>query len=203
MRRGSVLSATLIFLLLAGCSSMRESEPGRTATEQLLFSTAAERAADKLAFNIAEGTKVFVDAAYVEGTDSKYLISTLRDRVLRRGGDLVAKREEAEIVVEPRVGAISVDRKKTLFGIPDFGIPIPLAGEVTTPEIALFKRDTQQGVIKIATTHYNARTGMLIQSLDPVYGFSHFTEWAALIFFSWESNDLMPDPENESWVGAE
>jgi hypothetical protein len=201
MRRGSVLSATLICLLLAACSSMRESEPERTATEQLLFSTAAERAADKLAFNIPLGTKVFVDASYVEGVDSKYLISALRDRILRRGGELVASRDAADIVIEPRVGAISLDRKKTLFGIPDYGIPIPLAGEVNTPEIALFKRDKRQGVIKVAATNYNAKTGKLIESLEPVYGFSHRTEWAALVLFNWESNDLVPEPENDNWVG--
>lgn len=201
MRRGSLLSATLVCLLLSACSSLRESEPSRTATEQLLFSAAADRAADKLAFNIPEGSKVFVDVYYADGLDSKYLLGTIRDRVLRRGGDLVGKREEADIVIEPRIGAISIDRQKTLVGIPDFGIPIPLAGEVTTPEIALFKRDTQQGVIKVATTHYDAKTGMLIQSLDPVYGFSHRTEWVAFFFFSWERNDLVPAPENENWVG--
>lgn len=200
MSRSFVFSIALL-LALTACTSVRETEPARTATEQLLFSTAAERAADKLAFNMVEGTKVFVDPTYVDGTDSKYLLSTIRDRVMRRGGDIVDEKAKAEIVIEPRVGAISIDRQKRLFGIPDFGIPIPLAGEVDVPEIALFKRDTRQGVIKVAATHYNAKTGLLIQSLDPVYGFSHKTDWAFLIFFSWESNDLMPAPENEEWVG--
>ncbi|HEX6960054.1 MAG TPA: DUF6655 family protein [Ferrovibrio sp.] len=200
MFRSLVLAATLV-LLLTACSNRRETEPERTATEQLLFSTAAERAADKLALSIAEGEKVFVDATYAEGLDSKYLIGTIRDRVLRAGGDLVNKREAADVVIEPRIGAMSVDRNRTLVGIPDFGIPIPLAGPLNFPEIALFKRDTQQGVIKIATTQYNATTGMLVQSLDPVYGFAHKTDWSALIFFSWQTNDLVPEPERENWVG--
>lgn len=200
MFRSLFLPAALC-LLLAACSTQRGTEPARTATEQLLFSTAAERAADKLAFSLPEGSKVFVDPAYAEGTDSKYLLGTIRDRLLRKGSDLVDDKGKADIVIEPRIGAISVDRDKTLFGIPDFGVPIPLAGEVQMPEIALFKRDTQQGVIKVAATAYDAKTGLLIQSLDPVYGFAHRKEWAALIFFSWDTNDLVPEPAREDWVG--
>jgi len=45
------------------------------------------------------------------------------------------------------------------------------------------------------------KTGKLIESLEPVYGFSHRTEWAALVLFNWESNDLVPEPENDNWVG--
>lgn len=200
MFRSLFLPAALC-LLLTACSTQRGTEPARTATEQLLFSTAAERAADKLAFSLPEGSKVFVDPAYAEGTDSKYLLGTIRDRLLRKGSDLVDDKGKADIVIEPRIGAISVDRDKTLFGIPDFGVPIPLAGQVQMPEIALFKRDTQQGVIKVAATAYDAKTGLLIQSLDPVYGFAHKKEWAALIFFSWDTNDLVPEPARQDWVG--
>jgi hypothetical protein len=167
----------------------------------MLFSTAAERAADKLAFNLQAGTKVFVDAAYAEGTDSKYLIGSIRDRVLKRGGQLVDDKGKADIVIEPRIGAMSVDHDKFLFGIPDFGVPVPLAGPVQFPEIALFKRETQQGVIKVAATSYDAKSGELVQSIDPVYGFSHRKEWAALILFSWDTNDLVPDPDRKDWVG--
>lgn len=198
--RSLVLPAAML-LLLAGCSTQRETEPGRTATEQLLFSTAAERAADQLVFQLPEGTKVYVDATFVEGIDSKYLVSTIRDRILRRGNDLVDSKIAADVIIEPRVGAMSIDRTKTLLGTPDFGIPVPLAGPVEFPEIALFKRDTRQGVIKVAATAYNARTGLLIQSLDPVYGFAYKKDWVALIVFSWETNDLMPEPERENWVG--
>lgn len=196
-----LLSSILLLAVLAGCSTERETEPARTATEQLLFSTAAERAADQLVFQLPEGTKVFVDGTYVEGTDNKYLLSTIRDRILRRGNDLVDSKALADIVIEPRVGAMSIDRDRTLVGTPEFGIPVPLAGPVEFPEIAFFKRDTRQGVIKVAATAYNARTGLLIQSLDPVYGFSHRKEWVFLVFFSWDTNDLMPDPERQKWVG--
>ena len=196
--RALLIAATLS---LAACSTARESEPGRTATEQLLFSVAAERAVDQLALNIPADVKVFVDPAYVEGTDSKYLLSTIRNRVLQRGAALVDGKGDAEIVLEPRIGAISIDRGKTLVGTPGFDFPVPLAGDLGFPQLALFKSDTQQGVIKVAATSYDSKTGKLIQDMDPVYGFSHKTERVVLFVFSWSVNDLMPQPAKETWVG--
>jgi hypothetical protein len=188
-------------LCLAACSTARESEPGRTATEQLLFSVAAERAVDQLALDIPADTKVFVDPAYVEGTDSKYLLSTIRNRVLKHGAALVDSKGQADTVVEPRIGAISVDHGKTLVGTPRFDIPVPVAGDLGFPQLAIYKSDTQQGVIKVAATSYDTKTGKLIQDLEPVYGFSHKSEWVVLFLFSWDTNDLMPEPVKDDWVG--
>jgi hypothetical protein len=194
-------AAILLVLALSACSQLRESEPGRTATEQLIFSTAIDRVCDQLAIQLPTNSKVFVDATYVEGTDSKYLVASLRDRILRRGGNLVAARDQADLVFELRVGALSIDRKKTLVGIPSIPIPIPLAGEFTFPELALYKRDRRQGVVKLALTTYDAKTGALKDSQEPTYAFSHQTDWVVLLFFSWDSNDLMPNPQNDEWVG--
>jgi hypothetical protein len=194
-------ATVLLLLALGACSTLRESEPGRTATEQLIFSTAIDRVCDQLALELPAGSKVFVDATFVEGTDSKYLVASLRDRILRRGGNLVAARDQADLVFEPRVGALSVDRKKTLVGIPAIPIPIPLAGQLTLPELALFKRDRRQGVVKLTLTSYDAKSGALKNSQEPAYAFSHQTDWVVLLFFSWDSNDLMPDPQNDEWVG--
>lgn len=66
---------------------------------------------------------------------------------------------------------------------------------------ALFKRDRRQGVVKLAVTSYDAKTGALLTSHAPIYGFSQQTEWAALLIFGWEDNNLMPDPDNDEWVG--
>lgn len=203
MSRSPVLTAALILLLpfaLAACSTVRETEPDHTATEQLLFSTAADRAAAKLSLTVPDGAKVFVDGGATDGsTQAKYLLSAIRDQILRKGGLLVDDKKQADMAVEPRIGAMSIDHNKTLYGIPDYGIPVPLAGPLKTPEIAFYKRETQQGVIKLAVTSYNPKTGALIQSVDPVYGYAHTTERAVLIFFYWTRNDLMPDDETE-WV---
>jgi hypothetical protein len=195
------MSVALLAIVASGCTQVRETEPAQTATEQLLFSTAVDRVCDALAIQLPVGSKVYVDAGYVDDTGSKYLLATLRDRILRKGGKLVTEREKADLVFEPRVGALSVDRKKFLVGIPGFTIPIPLAGPFPFPELALYRSDRQQGVVKLALTSYDAASGSLHQSLDPAYAFSQRTDWTVLFFFGWQDNDLMPDPANQEWVG--
>ncbi len=98
---------------------------------------------------------------------------------------------------EPRVGALSVDRRAIALGVP--AIPIPLTSD-EVPELPLFKRDRRQGVVKLALVSYDAETGELAQSLDPVYAFSERTEWTLLLFISWEENDLIPPPEDDAWI---
>jgi hypothetical protein len=194
----SALLCIALLLVLAGCTSRRDTDPARAASEMLLYSAAADRAVDKLTFNLQSGTKVFVDATYIEGTDSKYVLSAIRDRVMRRGGSLTDDKGKAELIVEPRIGALSVDRDRTLFGTP--ALPVPLVG-IEIPEVAFFKRDYQQGVVKLAATTYNPQTGTMVQSLEPVYAFSNRRDWTFLILFSWTTTDLMPEEEKKEWVG--
>lgn len=185
--------ATLAALVLGGCASERDTEPAHTANEQLLISTAADHAADQLKLQIPPGTKVFVDTTDFEGFDSKYAIGTLRDRLAKEGAKLVADRGAAETVVELRSGALSVNQSGLLVGLPAVPIPIPLAGTVTTPEIALFKRSNEQGVAEFAATALDAKEGALRDSAGPAYGFSHRTQFVLLLFFSWTRSDLVPE----------
>lgn len=185
--------ASVAVLGLAACTTERSSAPSRTATEQLMISAAAERAARNLSVEIPAGTKVFVDSSYFEGTDSKYAIAAIRDRLLRRGARLVEKREQADMVVELRSGALSIDENSLVIGIPQMDVPVPLAGSFALPEIALFKRERRQGIAKFAATGYDAETGKLITSSASDFGFSQETEYDALFFISWSTSDVMPE----------
>jgi len=196
------LAAAGLALLAQACTEYRISEPGRTATEQLLFSTAVDRVASGVALDLPDGEKVFVDRTYVDGPDGLYLVAALRDRILREGGALATARSLADIVIEPRIGAISVDRKTTVLGVPGTPIVVPLIGAVEFPELALLKRDRRQGVVKLALSAYDAETGRLRQSVGPAFGFAQRTDWAALVLLGWQENDLMPDPAEDDWVGG-
>jgi len=188
----------ILAVVLGACTISRDTTPPRAATEQLLISAAADRAADRLALQIPRDTKVFVDATNFEGYDNKYAIGTVRDRLLKQGARLVADRAGANTVVEVRSGALSVDEHKTLFGIPSFDIPIPLAGALKFPEIALFKKHKWEGIAKIAATGYDAKGGTLVASSGPEYGFSHKTYWVVMLFISWTTDDLGPNV-NRRW----
>jgi len=186
----SALLVLFVALALGACSTERETSPARTATEQLLISSAADRAAEKLALAIPADKKVFVDAGYFEGTDSKYALAAIRDSLLKKGVALVDKKEAADAVVEPRAGALSIDESETLVGLRSFEVPIPLAGPLKLPEIALFKRAERKGVARFAATSYDTKNGHLIASSDPKSGFSHKKEWTVLLFITWFTDDL-------------
>ena len=185
----------LTILLSTGCTTMRSTDPERTATEQLLLSIAADKAAESLVLNIPAGTRVFVEAVNFEGYDSKYAIGAIRDHVLRQGLRLTDDKAQAESIVEIRSGALSVDQQATLIGIPKFDLPIPFAGDFTFPEIALYKSETQQGVAKFAATSYDAKEGRFISSARPEAASSYQEKTVLLFFISW-SDDNLRRPEN-------
>ena len=178
---------------LIGCTTERSSSPTRTATEQLLISTAADRAARNLALQMPRGKKLYIDTSNFDGTDGKYAISAIKAELLRRGGRLVLDRDQADAIVEVSSGALSIDESSAIVGIPEFSIPIPAAGNLTFPEIALFKKQERQGVAKFAAFGYDARTGALLAAAQPDYGYSHTTQWVAALFISWNTSDIIPE----------
>lgn len=186
---------TLPLLLLAGCTSTRDSHPERTATEQLLISHAADKAARSLDFGVAPGTKVFVEAANFEGVDAKYAIAAIREQALRQDLALTDEKGEAEAIVEIRAGALSIDQRDTLVGIPKFDVPIPLAGDLGIPEIALYKNDMSQGVAKFAAASYGAKDGKLIAVSTPAATSAYEEETVLLFFLNW-SDDNLDRPED-------
>ena len=188
--------ALLAALALAGCSTTRLTEPPQTATEELLVSTAVDHAVAGLKPALPPGSKVFVDAQYF--TDAalyqKYAVGAVRDQLLRQGEHLVDDRKSADIIVEMRSGAQSIDHHTFLVGIPSFPIPIPLAGTLTFPQIALYERNRQTGIAKLAITSYGAKNGALVASSGPTFAASDKTDFTLLLFISWTDSDLMPPP---------
>jgi hypothetical protein len=180
-------------LLLAGCTTARSTAPLRTATEQLLISTAADRAAQQLALGIPTGTKVFVDSRYFQGYDDGYALAAIRTQMLKSGLMVVDDRALAEAVVMVSSGALSTDQNSLLIGVPQLTVPyLPAGNSVTVPEIALFKQAEEKGVAKFVATGYDAKTGKLLATTDPRYGFSHNTNHTVLLFFSWSTGDIIP-----------
>lgn len=201
LRFSSLLLAALV---LTGCVSERTTNPSRTATEQLLISSAADRAAARLKLNLPRGTRLYIDASDFGGTDSKgpladarYAVATITDDFLRQGYAVVPTRKAADVVVALRSGALSVNDRKTLVGIPSLNVPVPLTGVVTTPEIALFNEDVSRGIAKFAATGYDARDGLLRASTGPKIGTATHIHKVFLFFFGGTQNDLEPKAVNK------
>src|SRR3954454_8737059 len=102
----------LVALSCISCATARTTDPNRTATEQFLVSAAATRAVDQLTPTTLRDRRVFIDSSYlfagVASNDQSFLLGELRAKLLTNGVRLVKNREEAQIVLEVRAGALSV-----------------------------------------------------------------------------------------------
>jgi hypothetical protein len=188
----AAVTFSCLLLLLSGCVTDRLTQPPRAATEQLLISSAADRAADDLKLNLPVGTKIFLDSAHFEGYDSKYALGTIEDRFLRQGMLLAPDHAHADVVVALCSGALSVDEHKLFLGIPSIAVPVPFSGPITIPEIAFFEKDRLKGVAKFAATGYGVKDGKWIASTDAQLGFSSDTHWVVLVLIGWTDKDLVP-----------
>src|ERR1043165_3751701 len=146
------LACACIAMLLSGfgCSQASMTNPARSATEQLLLSTAADRAIKKIPFSQFKNRRVFVDGAFFEGYDSKYVLGAIREAASRAGGLLQSDIGKSDVVIEVRSGAYSIDSGSSLVGIPELGVPAPVAGAIHTPELALYKSSRQDALAKFA-----------------------------------------------------
>jgi len=196
-RLATILALLLATIALSACTTIRESNPQRTATEELLISTAVDRAIAQVNLKIPAGTKVFVNADQLDGSDGKYAAGEMKERLLRNGAHLVDDKGKADAVVEIRSGALSIDEKQTLVGIDTFDAPVPFAGQAAKiPQIALYKDRVRQGVAKIAAFGYSTSDGKLIDITGPQFGYSHQYERTVLFFFTWRSTDLPEEKSN-------
>lgn len=157
--RPVVALSILVAAAATGCGTTSWSDTKRTATEQLLVSDAIERAIMKIDMSPLAGHRVFLDTTSLNAVDDKdYLTSTVRQHLLGSGGVLAEKREDAEIVLEARAGAIGTDRTSVLVGVPATSVEFAGSGTII-PELALFKRSDQRAVAKINLFAYRRGTG--------------------------------------------
>jgi len=164
--------------------------PVRSATEQLLLSTAADRAMQSVPLTAFSGKKVFVDATYFDSYDAKNALGTVRDALNSAGAFLVPAMSNAEYVVEARSGALSIDFTDFLLGLPNTGLPIPLAGTFNIPEIDLYKSQVQISRAKIALLAYARTTGEHYFSSGPMVGKSYNKNYKLLGIITWTLSDI-------------
>lgn len=164
---GTELSRVLLAMaccLATGCGTTRMTDTQRAASEMLLISQAIDNAVGQLDLSELMGQKVFLDTQYLDGAiDKGYLISALRQHLLAHGALIQEERAKADIIVEPRSGAIGTDKYSLLIGTPQMSVPTVMAGVPTQiPEIALVKKTDQKGIAKLAVFAYDRRTGRAV-----------------------------------------
>lgn len=154
----------LAFFSTLGCGTTAQ----RGAMEQLLVSDAVDQAVAKIDFAPLSGRKVFLNAEYLKTVkthgyvNADYVISTLRNQILAAGCYLQDKIEDAEIVIEPRVGSLGTDEYNITYGLPRSETAASVAslasnspvGLPALPELALSKSEYRQGFAKLSVFAY-------------------------------------------------
>ena len=175
--------------LLSGCRTTKTTDPVRAATEQLLLSTATDHALKNANLVAFAGRKIFLDSTYFESYDSKYVLGTIRDALSRAGAVLADSMSNSDIIIEARSGALSTDNSESLFGLPSFGLPVPLAGTLQTPQLAFYLSDNQKSIAKIALLAFTRQSRKHVYSSGPLDGKSHDIR-SRFLFVSWERTDI-------------
>lgn len=148
-----------VMILLVGCGTTRE----RLATDQLLLSDAVDRSIAHIDFSPLAGETVFLDSQYVRSVKSAafvnadYIISSLRQQMLLSGCLLQDSRDEADIIVEARVGTLGHDAHDVNYGLPANNA-IQTAAEIVSnappipsmPDVSLIKKSEESAAAKIA-----------------------------------------------------
>jgi hypothetical protein len=192
-------SALLVAVFMTGCVQTRITEPHRTAVEQLLLSTATDRAFEEVDMTSVQDRRVFIDSAYFESYDKHYVLGTIRDVLSTNGALLVRSVDDAEIIVEPRSGALSIDSAQSLIGLPSTSVPIPFTGTVQTPEIAIFKTEHQFSIAKLALLAYERESGRHLHSTGPLVGESFHKYYTILGYIRFTSTGIPEKKTRSFW----
>lgn len=194
LRRGKIpLGAAVIAAALlagGGCTQTILTAPQRSATEQLLLSTAADRAITSTNLSRFSGKKVFVDVSNFDSYDSKYAIGTIREALNRAGALLVRNETNSDIIIEARSGALSIDASSTLVGMPSAGVPVPLAGAVSIPELAFYKSEKQFSFAKLSLLAYETHGGKYVYASGPMVGKAYNHHYSFIGFITFSTSDI-------------
>ncbi|WP_339613576.1 DUF6655 family protein [uncultured Rubinisphaera sp.] len=168
----SLFPLVVICLVLSGCGKSMV----QNGTEQLLTSDAVDRVVAQIDFTPLSGQKVYFQDQYIKDikgigfVNGDYIISSLRQQILAANCKLEEKAEQADYIIEARVGALGNDQHEVSYGIPASNVlssvsalnpatpPIP-----AIPEISFAKKKHQIGAAKIGVFAYHR------ESKEPVW----------------------------------
>jgi hypothetical protein len=109
---------------------------------------------------------------------------------MSRGGALLATNpQSADVIMEARDGAYSIDTNTFYIGIPAIPLPIPGTAETpTTPRIAFYASDSQDAYAKIVLLAYSNKTRALIFASGPLDGTAYNTHRSLMILAWWRTD---------------
>lgn len=159
----------LSVVTLSGCGTTRQN----TATEQMLGADAVDRAVSQIDFSRFAGEKVFFNGEYIKTypgknyqgigyANAEYVISSFRQQIASAGCLLQDKAEDADFIIEGRIGVLGQDINEIVYGLPAnnalalASAAVPTVPPLPTiPEISVARRKDQMSAVKVAAFAYH------------------------------------------------
>jgi len=159
--------ALLVFAVCCGCGTTTQ----RAGTEQLLMSDAVDLAISQIDFGPLAQQRIFLDSSFLQSVkgvgfvNAPYIISSLRQQLTAYGCLLQDNRDEADIIVEARVGALGTDGHEVIYGVPKNNLLSSASSVISNapnipaiPEISAARIDAQSGIAKMMVFAYDSDT---------------------------------------------
>jgi hypothetical protein len=183
-----ILSATLCALLhvASGCAFSSRVQTPRSSWEQILATTAIDRALKQVEWPEVDGKSVFVEVGPPgDVLDDLYLQRRIEVILADRGAQIARNTESAEAVLNCLVGAIGLDISGRFLGLhgSSGGILLPFK----FPELALYKHTLRRGVAKAEIYLVDLETNKVVHHSGPVEGATY--RESKTYFFFFESRD--------------
>ncbi|MCC2642555.1 MAG: hypothetical protein K0S45_2968 [Nitrospira sp.] len=200
-----------MLLLFAGCSIEQEiSRTPRTAVEQLLLTSAVERALTNLTLTLPlkadlhlEVSGFYIDRARLTMRDQTSGVVQdptvdlllVKDSVavsLGRMGYRIRRREDQPAyLVKIAIESLGTMQGLTFVGMPPIqSVIIPFA----LPELTLYKRQAQVGYARLRLDAFDNFTGEYKGSSATIIGRTYYDQYTALFYIIWIDTDLTAAP---------
>jgi hypothetical protein len=155
--------------------------------EQLLLSTAADRAIAGIPLEALKDKQAFLDTQYLDSYRSAYVIGALREALDTAGVILTEKRDDADIIIELRAPTLSIDESETMIGVPSVSF---VAGGPALPEGPLYKKTKQDSIAKLSMYSYDRRHKSPAVNLGSSVGTAYYYRWRILFLISFRTTNL-------------
>jgi hypothetical protein len=184
-----VLSATLCALLhvASGCAFSSRVQTPRSSWEQILATTAIDRALKQVEWPEVEGKSVFVEVGPPgDVLDDLYLQRRIEVNLADRGAQIAGNAKSAEYRLTCLVGAIGLDTSGRFFGLQGSqGGVIPF----TIPELTLYKNTLRRGFAKTEIYLVDLETDKIVHHSGPMEGAAYRRSKTFFFFFETRESD--------------
>jgi hypothetical protein len=183
-----VLFAALCSLLhgASGCAFHNQVQTPRSSWEQILATTAIDRALEQLEWPEVDGKSIYVEVGPPgDVLDELYLQRSIEIALANRGAQIARNPESAKYVLTCLIGAIGLDINGRFLGLQggSGGILLPFM----IPELPLYKNTLRRGVAKIETYLVELETKKIVHHSGPVEGSAY--RRSKTYFFVFETRD--------------